>query len=319
MIFFQMPREYKRKTNRMNYGTEALQKSLQSLKNGMGVRKVSRMYGVPCRTLRRHRDGLTSRPGRARLGRYETALPTDVEDSLKEHILFMENRLFGLTNLELRRLAFSVAERSGINHPFQNGLAGKDWLRGFLKRHPDISLRKPQGTSINRAVSFNKQNVEEFFKIYKDILEKQSFQARQIWNMDETGITTVQTPCKILAKSGKRSVGKIVSAERGQLMTVIVSCSAAGHYIPPLLIWPRKRMAEQLMKGTPPDSIGAVSDSGWTDGNIFLVWLKHFQKWTHSSADNPQLLIPRQLSWMDIIHTRLSKLSSLLENTVFTC
>ena len=36
--------------------------------------------------------------------------------------------------------------------------------------------------------------------------------------------------------------------------------------------------------------MGAVSDSGWTDGEIFLVWLKHFKEWTHNSADNPQLL-----------------------------
>ena len=89
--------------------------------------------------------------------------------------------------------------------------------------------------------------------------------------MDETGITTVETPCKILAKTGKRTVGKIVSAERGQLMTVIVACSAAGHYVPPLLIWPRKRMAEQLMKGTPPTQweLSAIVDGPMVKFSLF--------------------------------------------------
>ena len=45
------------------------------------------------------------------------------------------------------------------------------------------------------------------------------------------------------------------------------------------------------MKGTPPNSVGAVSDSGWTDSEIFITWLKHFHEWTHSSKANPQLLV----------------------------
>ena len=248
-FFFQMPRTYKRKTNRMGYGDSALENALKSLKKGMSLKQASKLHGIPKRTLRRHRDGVTVRPGKARLGRYDTALPAEVEDSLKEHIFYMESRLFGLSNLELRRLAYSIAERCGIKHPFKNGLAGKDWLSGFLKRHSDIALRKPQGTSISRAISFNKENVQQFFDIYKEILAEHSFQAKQIWNMDETGITTVQTPCKVLAPTGKRAVGKIVSAERGQLMTVIFACSASGNYIPPLLIWPQKKNGRTTDEG----------------------------------------------------------------------
>ena len=84
-----MPRTYKRKTKRMSYGAEALQKALERLKRGMGVREVSRLYGIPCRTLRRHRDRVISRPGKAKLGRYDTVLPLDMEGALKQHILFM--------------------------------------------------------------------------------------------------------------------------------------------------------------------------------------------------------------------------------------
>ncbi|KAF0298904.1 Jerky -like [Amphibalanus amphitrite] len=133
--------------------------------------------------------------------------------------------------------------------------------------------------------------VRQFFDIYQGLLGKYQFQSRQVWNMDETGITTVQTPSKILAKRGKRTVGALTSAERGQLITVVAACSAAGHYIPPMLIWPRKRHLDKLMDGTPPGSIAGTSDSGWTDGDLFLKWLIHFQQWTQSSSSNPQLLI----------------------------
>ena len=286
-----MVRKYQRKSERLKYGEDALKRSLEDLQQGRGLREVSREYGVPCRTLRRHRDGKVRSPGERHLGRYATVFPSDVEEALKEHIFDLESRLFGLTTLDVRKLAFHMAEEMKVPHPFRDGCAGEDWLRGFLIRHPDISLRKPQATSIHRAISFNKQLVKQFFDIYKGLLEKYNFESRQVWNMDETGVTTVQSPSKVLAKCGKRAVGSLTSAERGQLVTVVAACSAAGHYIPPMLIWPRKRLLDKLMDGTPPGSIAGTSDSGWTDGELFLRWLKHFQQWTQSSSTNPQLII----------------------------
>ena len=73
-----------------------------------------------------------------------------------------------------------------------------------------IGLLTLQGTSVNRAVSFNKENVQEFFNIYKDVFEKHSLKQTQIWNMNETGITTVQTPCKVMAKSGNEMLAKLL-------------------------------------------------------------------------------------------------------------
>ncbi|KAF2887472.1 hypothetical protein ILUMI_18701, partial [Ignelater luminosus] len=58
----------------------------------------------------------------------------------------MEKYLFGFTNLDLRRLAFQLAERNGLQHPFKNGCVGKDWVNSFLRRHQDLSLRKPEST-----------------------------------------------------------------------------------------------------------------------------------------------------------------------------
>jgi hypothetical protein len=63
------------------------------------------------------------------------------EVELVEYIKTMEARLFGLTSLELRSLAYQLAVKNNISHTFcKDDLAGVDWLYGFMKRHSDLSF-----------------------------------------------------------------------------------------------------------------------------------------------------------------------------------
>ena len=99
--------------------------------------------------------------------------------------------------------------------------AGVDWLRGFMSRHKvSLSLRKPENTSLAREVGFNKTRVNKFFDNYKKVLEKYQFTPDRIYNLDEMGLTTVLNPPKVVAPKGKKQVGLIYSAERGELVTI---------------------------------------------------------------------------------------------------
>ena len=112
-----------------------------------------------------------------------------VEERLVAYLKEMERAFFGLSTKDVRRLAYDLAAREGIQHRFncERKLAGLAWLQGFMKRHPDLSIRKPQATSVNRCVGFNRGDVGRFFKIYKEELDKGGMTACRIWNADETG------------------------------------------------------------------------------------------------------------------------------------
>jgi len=129
------------------------------------------------------------------------------------------------------------------------------------------------------------------FALYKDLLQKHQYKPSQIWNMDESGIFTVHIPGKIVASKGARQVSKITSGERGRTVTVICSMSAAGTFLPPMLIYPRKRMVDALMSGAPPQSVGCCSESGWTDSTFFVKWLEHFVQFTNCSQSLTQIII----------------------------
>ena len=44
---------------------------------------------------------------------------------------------FGLMRDDIRCLAFNAAGKNGKEHPFQNDMAGRAWLEGFLEHHPN--------------------------------------------------------------------------------------------------------------------------------------------------------------------------------------
>ncbi len=148
---------------------------------------------------------------------------------------------YGLPTTELRKLAYEFGVKLQIKMPNSwkaNKNAGKDWLYGFMRRHPDLSIRKPQATSLSRATSFNVHNVSAFFDNVEEVISR-GITTDRFWNCDESGFTTVQRPTRIIASKGRKQIGAVTSAERGTLVTVALAVSSIGTSIPPFFVFPR--------------------------------------------------------------------------------
>ncbi|KAG5870227.1 hypothetical protein JTB14_029101 [Gonioctena quinquepunctata] len=79
---------------------------------------------------------------------------------------------------------------------------------------------------------------------------------------------------KVVAHEGK--IGCVASGERAVNTTVVCCKSAAGQYVPLMIIFQRKRYQEELAVGAPPGSIVTISDSGYINSELFVKWLRHF-------------------------------------------
>lgn len=79
-----------------------------------------------------------------------------------------------------------------------------------MKRHSNLSLRKPENTSLSRGTSFNKTNVIDFYDNYSRALQKHFFAKSRIFNLDETGAKVVQATNVIIVKKNIKQGGQAV-------------------------------------------------------------------------------------------------------------
>lgn len=90
--------------------------------------------------------------------------------------------------------------------------------------------------------------MSELFNKLSSVIDRHSFQASEIYNLDETGITTVQKPSKVIARKGMKQVGLLTSGERGQLLTMELAVSASGNSIPPMFVFPRVNFMDHFVR-----------------------------------------------------------------------
>ena len=209
-----------------------------------------------------------------------------IELELVAHIKRMESMLFGFTLSQLK----SVAEANDIMHNFNRwtGEAGKDWCHDLMASHSDeIYMRTPEPTSAARTRAFNEGAGNTFFDLLETVQDTKRFTPDRVYNVDETGITTVPNRLsKIIASRGKKHVGHC-----RLLRGVEISMSAAGTFIPPLFIFPRKRMKDKLTDCAPPASIAIPHETGWMQSHIFVMWFEHFLKPANPPEARSVLLI----------------------------
>lgn len=273
----------------MTKAIEAIQKKK------IGWKKANKQFNVPKTTLMRLSNmkyGTPEEAAKIKRGR-STVLGKALEEELVQYCLTMEASFFGLTCKDLQRMAVQLAERNNIEHPFKNEIAGKKWVSLFLKRHKTkLSERKPAGTSYSRALGFSKENTEIFYNLLEDFYEKSKFTPDRIYNIDESGITVVQSKVdKVIGLKSKKQIVALTSGERGALIMIVACMNASGpSFMPPLVIFPRKNMSEQLKKGAPPGTIFAMHPSGWIQMNSFTQWFRHFIEFANPTKEKPVLL-----------------------------
>ena len=239
-------------------------------------------------TLQRRLAGKVT--GHAHESGRKPVLSPEAENELADVIRMLALRGFPLGALEVRKLA---AQYSSINNLgiFKKNVAGYYWFRGFMTRHSDLRIKKPEALSVQRAMGLNKVIVGKWFEDYKALMEKLGIQdlPSHIWNCDETGMVDHFERQRSIGMAGVPSF-QITANEKGQTVTALACFNAVGTYAPLLFVFKAKRLQTSWGVGAPADAIVKVSDNGWITATLFTEWAESFVKSLPKDDTRPHVL-----------------------------
>ncbi|KAE8741495.1 hypothetical protein FOCC_FOCC012980 [Frankliniella occidentalis] len=294
-----MVRNYKPKTNRKLTSPRKLKAAVALVKAGWSIRKAAKDKGINRQTLfkackKKNKQPDVSPPQLTYNSR--SVLSPEIEKSISDYCIQVAQMGYGLTVLKCRELAFEVAQKNNIQMPLnwtKEQRAGIDWYHGFRNRHPELSVRTPEGCSIARAMAFNRANVKLFFDKFAEVRERHpSFvDDSRIYNLDESCTSTVQNTRKIIAPKGVKQVHQVKGAERGVSVTTCDIIGAYGTVLPPVHIFPRKKFVPDLMINCYPGALGLGNEKGYMTKETFPAVMSHFIKCTGATPNNPALLL----------------------------
>jgi hypothetical protein len=108
-------------TERKNWSKEAMCRTVSVARCGdRGYLRASKYFSVPRGTLERYVKDIshsTEELVNVNLGR-RTVLPSELENKLFVYCLIMDRRCCGLTRQDMKRMAFQLAIRNILKHPF---------------------------------------------------------------------------------------------------------------------------------------------------------------------------------------------------------
>ncbi|CAF4935366.1 unnamed protein product [Pieris macdunnoughi] len=114
--------------------------------SGKPIRKTAKETGIPFSTLQER----LKKPNMqmTKCGRI-TVFNQIQEKDMADQIKLLAKIFYGCTASEIKRIAYEYAVKNNVHNNFNNAtqMAGKDWLKGFMKRN-NLSVRKAEGTSL---------------------------------------------------------------------------------------------------------------------------------------------------------------------------
>ncbi|KAF2882062.1 hypothetical protein ILUMI_24110 [Ignelater luminosus] len=207
----------------------------------------------------------------------------------------------------MTKLAFQYAKANNVKYPAkwdENESAGRQCYRTFrLTYRNRISLKKPRG----RMACLSKPNVKMFFKELAETYSRQPLQPQNVWNLDETGCSTVHKPVRVIGDIKAKHIGAATSGERGINVSMIAWVSAAGMFVPPTIIFPRVHYKEHTR------NIGMASSTGWSNAELFVKYLEHFIYIVKPSPGYEVLLVmDNHVSHLSLEATNLAKENGII-------
>jgi hypothetical protein len=172
---------HSRKGNyRHKYTQQAIRQALKEVRDkSMTMNEASVKYGVPKTTLFDRLKSASDKVGRP------TILTAEEEEIIVERLIILGEWGFPLTTNDLKQLVKAYLEGAGRTTRLADNLPGKDFIKGFLKRHRQLTIRTANLIKRSRAM-LSADIVNNFFDHYER--SAAGVDPDNVFNYDETNL-----------------------------------------------------------------------------------------------------------------------------------
>ncbi|XP_045467021.1 uncharacterized protein LOC123675629 isoform X1 [Harmonia axyridis] len=159
-----MPRQRVKTSVRGQSDISQYMEAYDELKTGMSLRRAAEKYNINYVSLlryKRKREANKDESNKSTSMGYNAhnrVFTDSQEKSLTTYLILCTDVRLGLSPKEARKFSYEWAVKNKLKRPStwdSNGIAGEDWLRGFLGRNPELSIRTAEETSVSWEKSFN--------------------------------------------------------------------------------------------------------------------------------------------------------------------
>ena len=136
---------------------------------------------------------------------------------------------FPMRPLDVRMLVSEFLNQKGfITRLGPDNIPGKDWMAGFVNRHPEITKRRTVLLKRSRA-SVGPEEVNSFFEHFSKVAD--GVPPENMWNYDETNFTEDPGAQDCFFRRGTKYAEKVCDASKN-VISVMFCGSASGEMLP---------------------------------------------------------------------------------------
>jgi hypothetical protein len=229
-----------------------------------------------------------------------------------ERLLLISEWGFPMTCTELRHLIKAYLDGLGKTTRFVDNLPGPDFVKGFMKRHPRLTIRTTSMIKRARAAVSSKV-VEDFFKRFAKTAE--GVPPTHIYNYDESGLKDDPGADKAIFRKGVKYAEQIRYHTKSQI-SVMFCGTISGKLLPPYVIYKAANCWESWRQRGPDGARYTATPSGWFEGSSFTDWFKKVLLPDAKKLPGKKVLIGDNLS----SHINMEVISLCASNNIeFVC
>ncbi|KHN98366.1 transposase [Metarhizium album ARSEF 1941] len=241
---------------------------------GAKIRSVAKKFNVPRSRLQRRANGVPARKGHPARN---TMLSREEEVALCNYIDRLDKANFAVRPEFITDAAnYILKERASSTAPPRQ--VGTRWTTRFIQRHhyhkglqKKIDSSRKASEDVTRALSY--------YNKLKEAIQQYGVPPEDIWNMDETGFR-IGMGKDHLVVTKRRRAHLFSMPENRETATAIECISAGGKVIPAFLILTGQKHMESWyrIKELEANTKITVSPTGFTNDEIAVAWIQHFQE-----------------------------------------